>query len=1504
MAYDLVEAEVTDDIDIGNVRIDHQAALCRLTLRVEMSGARQVKPRAYRPDVQDLRNNLQHDCFFSQLHWAVETPPWNLNPHDSALHIARSSQRALPLLAQPQSRWRRKTHITTETWELVESKKILFKQLRALKRVELFTVLQACFLGWKQSRWMTGSFPHILRDLPVWLVLHDQSTARTQRDYQKAALLAQQAIRAEDAQYYQAIADRAAHTQQVEGLQGLWKQLKAVQPKHRVQRQHQRRDIDEELLRHFETLEAGSTQSKAALIEACMKRNAQEQQMLDGSIQLQLNELPTLCELEHHCLSQNPRKAPGPDGIPSDLCRYGAAAFAPQLHSVLCKAFLHGVEPAAYKGGNLCAIFKGKGSEEEAGGYRGIILADSFPKVAHAWTRSRLLPTLQQRRTIGQLGGLPSQQTITAAQLVRLHSQIGQSKSLSTATLFLDLRSAFHHMLRELIFGTCNNLLKSTLSQFLDEDEFDIEQLHQNLDELCHRQVDDIPVGLRRFLHDIHQHTWFCLHGSTQSERGLCTATQRGTRPGSPLADIGFNLMLTDMMKELHEALLESEDFRQGAEAIGTFVPPVAWMDDIAVSLATTTPQQLVPLIQITIAAVHKAFRARGLTMNLDKGKTEVVVMFRGAGAVQCRTALFDRHSQPSITAVTESHIITVRVTSTYRHLGIKFAMNMDIESEIAARAGAARQAFVQLQKAVFTNPALPESTRLSLYQSLVLTRLLYGCAIWSEISATSFRMLEALTIDHYRRICGVGFWTDAKVSDKDFLQQRGLPPFRILLAKHRLGLLQHVACHGITAHKTLLLAEFATMKGWLFEVAQDLEWLGSFCALPFAPPTSRAQWIEAWTQLRSCKRWRTQVKRAVEKHLKQENIAYEVRTYHKHVVQELKRFDVQLDFGEGEDCPPPQAFRCSECLTSFASSQQLALHEFKIHGKRAQEWQYVQSEVCPGCLKTFHTSFRVCQHLRYRNNRCWERVHGARQPADPVSIQLPDHLRGVHRLPAVRKHHGPLRPTAHHRERARVRQAIAQLHLEGEEDYAWWDPTQEPTFLENCFCNFRATLQNWACSPQPTEVDFHNKFLNQFIDDEAPDFKVARAFISWIETEFYDLCEAIDSFDLCEVLEQAHMSLLSEIHIWNLRTRMTHLQSQWRRLELGEPQPNRLAIGASTPRRARAHPILSDYCSMAMEEQVRKRWRILCRPQRVPTPAQGPYYVIHLYAGRRRPRDFHFHMTELIGSSSEAWANNISVISIDTAISEDMNVHGEQLWGFLLTAARAGRILAILLGPPCETWSNARFAQLFDSEGSEIKGPRPLRSGSDCWGIEGLSFAELAQIDVGNTLLLRGLWLCLPVAMTNGAVLLEHPAPPYQQDRPAIWRTSLVLLYLREGWLFRRHTFKQGAFGAPGIKPTSLLYANNPIGSVLDEFAQPLDPDQLDPLVGRDASGKFRTSKAKEYPDLLCQCFATAFWRHICSLQLCSQPARPEPVAAKLADISRRVDLTKEMLPDYQPKC
>ena len=188
--------------------------------------------------------------------------------------------------------------------------------------------------------------------------------------------------------------------------------------------------------------------------------------------------------------------------------------------------------------------------------------------------------------------------------------------------------------------------------------------------------------------------------------------------------------------------------------------------------------------------------------------------------------------------------------------------------------------------------------------------------------------------------------------------------------------------------------------------------------------------------------------------------------------------------------------------------------------------------------------------------------------------------------------------------------------------------------------------------------------------------------------------------------------------------------------------------------------------------------------------------------------------------------------------------------------------------------------------------------------GLTGLSLAELGQIAVcNNLLLLRGLWLCIPMALQGGAVLLEHPAPPHESDRPAIWRTGLVLLLLREGWLFKRHTFRQGHFGATDLKPTTLMYAHCPISQVLAENADKERCDQYEELIGRDERGLYRTSKAKEYPSNLCMCFALAVWRAVQSRHLPASTDQMDPLAQHLETLSGRVDLAQTMLPDYQPQ-
>ena len=59
---------------------------------------------------------------------------------------------------------------------------------------------------------------------------------------------------------------------------------------------------------------------------------------------------------------------------------------------------------------------------------------------------------------------------------------------------------------------------------------------------------------------------------------------------------------------------------------------------------------------------------------------------------------------------------------------------------------------------------------------------------------------------------------------------------------------------------------------------------------------------------------------------------------------------------------------------------------------------------------------------------------------------------------------------------------------------------------------------------------------------------------------------------------------------------------------------------------------------------------------------AGSSLYVIHLYSGRRREHDFHAHLTSILAQQGSNLAAQIHIISIDTAISHDMNVHSEKL--------------------------------------------------------------------------------------------------------------------------------------------------------------------------------------------------------------------------------------------------
>ena len=210
----------------------------------------------------------------------------------------------------------------------------------------------------------------------------------------------------------------------------------------------------------------------------------------------------------------------------------------------------------------------------------------------------------------------------------------------------------------------------------------------------------------------------------------------------------------------------------------------------------------------------------------------------------------------------------------------------------------------------------------------------------------------------------------------------------------------------------------------------------------------------------------------------------------------------------------------------------------------------------------------------------------------------------------------------------------------------------------------------------------------------------------------------------------------------------------------------------------------------------------------------------------------------------------DVRLLSIDTAIGPKFNIHDKTLWGFLISVGYAGRILGLLQGPPCETWTTARHIQQYDQAGNPVRGPRPVRTVEDPWGISLLSCKELAQVEVGTSLLLKGAHLATIVAVRGGVTLLEHPAPSLDPTISSIWRTGLFGLLTRKPCgPFYSIRAAQWKYGSCGVKPTQFLVSKTDLSTALRDCQDPLAVRPTGHLIGRHADGSYKTYPGEGVP-------------------------------------------------------
>ena len=1457
-------AWISDVIDPTLIRNDHAAACAE----IKFLAACPLKSAS-----KHLESKLTLEANEVDLQGLTASFPAVLDVHSHLHHL----QGRLLQHLQPFQRRRRaakpvKTTTSAPTWALVCEKRSWRRTLTEYNRIQRTTILEYVFGSWKTSK------AQMNQEVNNLLATQDKLIAGALWNFRRLGRKVTRSMRTDDTNFFAGLLRDGAEFLAPSQVKQLWAVIRRSIPKFQVRRMgydpHVLGFLDQTCFEYFRQLEFGTEAAPEDLSGQCFAQQLSEQ---DGApLQVCLRSLPTRFEFEAALRDTRSDRATGFDGVPSTIYHQNAALLADYFYQVLIKTFLWGTEPVQNKGGVLKMIPKKPGALEPQS-FRGILLLPTLAKRVHALVRGRLMQQMALKRDPGQMGGYPGQQVAFGAQTIRALTNVFDAHGWSSAVLYVDLSTAFHHLVRELVTGITSEMEFQGILHALHHSGTPLDaSLHGSalIGLLAAQGVDPL---LLRLLRDIHAHTWFVLAGNSQR----LVQTKRGTRPGSPLADAIFHVLMASIAGDLREWLSQQTDLVRLMASLQLQPVMVIWSDDLAIPLATTTARSLLPRLADLAAEVTRQFKRRGFTVNFAPGKTSAVVSFVGKEAPELRRQhLLGPNAGISI-VVDAEQTSWLCFTNVYKHLGAQFAASHSFEPELRQRIGMAKAAFSKLSRMVLCNQHLPVRLRIQFLQSLVFSKLFYGLGSWDTPSSRQMQRLRTAYQGMLRKTLRLE--VDEQITTPQLLVRARAVDVRVRIAIDRLAYARRVFQVGPAELQQILHIESqCCTSSWITALRADLDWLDALVpgVLPARPDGELTGMIEFWQ--RDEVPWKSLLKRSLNRHRLQEEIMSEVQAAHHASLAILRAGGATFYPDE------PQVFGGSrtevahlcQCGRAFTTAQGLALHRRLRHGEHAPEFQYVSGATCPACLKYLWTSNRLAMHLAYvpRNggvNACFDRLSKAGFVSSHEAQTAPAGFGQAIRMDCIQTA-GPLPPLRAQHEIA-LEKVLKEIITTEEELQSHCRPEDEVALGMKIGETLTQGTQVWMqkfCAKQldqaPDLIDWWLNVLHT-VGEEYADW-AALVFQEWGNHLLPDLVEEALDGEVEYVLDELFAEAVSLLPREALLTRQRQLYQLRRRYEEEAAAPD---VPHRAPKKGTANvkeridtrqKVPSAFLEQAQWHATFReiKWRDLPQEAKVPYIMQQngrPCFIIaHLFSGRRRKEDFHWWLQHY----SQEYDIDLCILSLDTAVSPSSgDLHRSAAsWRCLEQCYRGGLIAGSLLGTPCETFSEARFTPA--PAESPRRWPRPLRSSECLFGLPGLSVRELLQSQLGTGFALQGLEVICHHLVQGGLAISEHPAAPAAPDRPTIWRAGLTELILRHPDA-RLQTICQYEWGAPSVKPTGLLGLRVPglIGALrTTTIPHVRKPKQA--AIGRDDSGAFRTAMLKEYPPRLCQGLAWAFIKHL----------------------------------------
>jgi exonuclease III len=429
----------------------------------------------------------------------------------------------------------------------------------------------------------------------------------------------------------------------------------------------------------------------------------------------------------------------------------------------------------------LLKIIPKKGDLSCPGNYRGIMLLEIAYKIVAKIVHQRLLPIAESLDHESQCGFRPGRGCNDAVFAVKLAMKKRREHSQETWILFLDLVKAFDRVPRELLW--------IVLERF------------------------GVPPKLINILKALHKNIYVKFTIDPISHVLECCI---GVKQGDVLGPILFIMFIAAIMVTWRDIRNHPQcTFRTRNDFVLTGRRPTARGEDFVFGDSEYADDTAVLFdsresIEADAPGIDTHFGRFGMEVHaghtqIDKpSKTEILY-------VASRDSVYDNTKLKDVKLNDGKFFPTI---DKFSYLGTTLTSDCTDNEDVLQRIKKAGNMFGSLRKCLFDNIKISFRVKGSVYESLILSILLYGCESWC-LTENLFRLLRCFHNRCVRVMCGVNMvkvFTD-RISTETLLNQLNLGFIDAYICKRQLRWAGHVARMDMSRIPRKMLSSWVNEK-------------------------------------------------------------------------------------------------------------------------------------------------------------------------------------------------------------------------------------------------------------------------------------------------------------------------------------------------------------------------------------------------------------------------------------------------------------------------------------------------------------------------------------------------------------------------------------------------------------------------------------------------------------------------------------------------------------------